>query len=109
MSWRWNDDNPAGWDDGQLLRVVRGINAVDRATSRFRARGLLELKIPTAVAVKLGWPLCASCGRPVVPWQVVQWRLGEWHPSCITAHLSEHGGRREPGTSGGPVHAREAW
>jgi len=93
----------------ELVRLARGIGQVDRAVLRHRLREIWEPRIPVSIAIKIGWPLCSSCARPVVPWQVVRWRFGDWHPTCITAHLSEHGGRHEPGTSSGPVRARQAW
>lgn len=78
-----------GLDDEKLLRLVRGTASVDRAVRRHRDRGLWEPRIPTAVAVAIGWPLCARCGHPIVPWQRVGWRGGDWHPSCISEVLSE--------------------
>lgn len=108
MSWRW-DDELRELDDSGLVRLARGVAQVERAVLRHRNRvGCTIFKIPTEVAIKIGWPLCSSCGRPIVPWQRITWRRGEWHPRCITAHLSEHGGGCAPGTAGRPVHAREA-
>jgi hypothetical protein len=82
-----------GLDDDGLTRLARGIAAVERAV-RGRSQAVPLFAGPTplpppAVALELGWRLCARCGRPVKPsWAIT--RAGEvFHPVCIAIALEE--------------------
>ena len=78
-------------DDEQLMRIVRGINAVDRAARRYRDRvpGNLDALVPESVARLLGWTICTRCGRHVSPGWAIHRGDETFHPVCMLTILRE--------------------
>ena len=77
-------------EDEQLMRIVRGIAAVNRAVKSFEQRkpGDLDALVPVAVARRLGWTVCSRCGRPLSPGWCIQRGSERFHPSCTLVVLS---------------------
>jgi hypothetical protein len=73
--------------DLELIRIARGVGAVDRAVRAYRERRLACFKIPVDVALRIGWPICDRCRRPITPWQVIRWRTQRFHPTCVNELL----------------------
>ena len=76
-------------DDEQLMRIVRGINAVDRAANRYRDRvpGNFDALMPPELAQLLGWTVCARCGRHVSPGWAIRRGDEHFHPVCVVTIL----------------------